>query len=197
VRGVEPGVSYRTRRAASLLVDDIDAGFEQIVRDHAAGVTTFIRRIVGDAAAPDVSQDTFVRALRALRAMDTDSRVALNVRPWLFTIARRTAYNALRSAGRRPSSAPDERLDHVAPGARPDEVAEARDEADRLRFLLDALPDLQRDAVVLRHVLDLSTRDAALVLGIAENTLKSHVARGLKSLRDMLEVAARQTPETP
>jgi RNA polymerase sigma factor (sigma-70 family) len=190
-------VSYRTRRTSILLADDIEAGFEQIVRDCAGGVTAFVRRIVGDAAAPDVSQDTFVRALRALRAMDTDSRVALDVRPWLFTIARHTAYNAVRSAGRRPSSAPDERLDRVAHGVRPDELAVAREGADALRSLLDALPELQRDAVVLRHVLDLSTRDAALVLGIAENTLKSHVARGLKSLRDTLEAAARQTPETP
>jgi RNA polymerase sigma factor (sigma-70 family) len=197
VRGVEPGVSYRTRRAASLLVDDIDAGFEQIVRDHAAGVTTFVRRIVGDATAADVSQDAFVRALCSLRAMESDARVALDVRPWLYTIARNAAYNSLRSSSRRPSTTLDERFDRAARGGQPDDVAVAREGADALRSFLDALPELQRDAVVLRHVLDLSTRDAALVLGIQENTLKSHVARGLKSLRDTLEVAARQTPEIP
>jgi RNA polymerase sigma factor (sigma-70 family) len=187
-------MSDRTRRISRLLVDDVDAAFEQIVRNHASGITTFVRRIVGDAPAADVSQDTFVRALRALRAMETDARRALEVRPWLYTIARHTSYNAVRAAGRRPSSPLDDGFERSARVVQPDEAATARETADELRSMLDALPDMQRDAVVLRHVLDLSTREAALVLDVPENTLKSHVARGLQSLRAALQT--RQSEET-
>jgi RNA polymerase sigma factor (sigma-70 family) len=189
-------MSDRTRRTSRLLVDDIDASFEQIVREHATGVTTFVRRIVGDATAADVSQETFVRALRSLRTMETDARIALDVRPWLYTIARHSAYNSFRAMGRRPSTSLDDGVERSSAWMQPDDAATARETSNELREMLDTLPEMQRDAVVLRHVLDLSTRDAALVLDIPQNTLKSHVARGLKALRVALESAAVNHEET-
>jgi RNA polymerase sigma factor (sigma-70 family) len=197
-------MSDHVRRTRRLLVDDLDAGFERVVRDHVAGISTFVRRIAGHAA-DDVVQETFLRAFRALQSMAPDDIAALDVRPWLFTIARHAAYNAHRSAVRRPTVSADadadggvvRRADAVVDTAaeQPDNAAERSETVAELRRALDALPDVQRDAVVLRHVLDLSSRDAAAVLGVPENTLKSHVARGLAALRQTLTLPTALSKE--
>lgn len=51
---------------------------------------------------------------------------------------------------------------------------------------LQALPDMQRRVVLLRHWLDLSVAETACELGIAEGTVKSHTSRGLATLQDLL-----------
>jgi RNA polymerase sigma factor (sigma-70 family) len=169
-----------------LLAEDVDAAFERIVREHAAAVLTLARRISG-AAGDDVAQDALTRALRALRAMAAEDVAALQVRPWLLTITRNTAYNHHRTRRRRPQVVGEPTTEVVSAGERPDAAAERHETGDDLRAALDRLPPAQRDAIVLRHVLDVSSKEAAEILGWNENTLKSHLARGLRRLRQELE----------
>ena len=172
----------RTSRITRLLIEDVDAGFEQIVRDHVGAVMTLARRLAGETG-DDVAQESLVRALRALRAMPADQIAELNVVAWLLTITRHTAYNEFRARRRRPEITGQPLPDVPDVGERPDAVAEQAHTTALLRAGLDRLPPIQRDAVVLRHVLDLSSRDAAAILDCNENTLKSHLARGLRQLR--------------
>jgi RNA polymerase sigma factor (sigma-70 family) len=179
-----------------LLAEDVDAAFERIVREHAAAVLTLARRISG-AAGDDVAQDALTRALRALRAMPAEDVAALQVRPWLLTITRNTAYNHHRTRRRRPQVVGEPTTEVVSGGERPDAAAERHETGDDLRAALDRLPPAQRDAIVLRHVLDLSSKEAAEILGWNENTLKSHLARGLRRLRQELDHThpSRPVPE--
>jgi RNA polymerase sigma factor (sigma-70 family) len=179
-----------------LLAEDVDAAFERIVREHAAAVLTLARRISG-AAGDDVAQDALTRALRALRAMAAEDVAALQVRPWLLTITRNTAYNHHRTRRRRPQVVGEPTTEVVSAGERPDAAAERHETGDDLRAALDRLPPAQRDAIVLRHVLDVSSKEAAEILGWNENTLKSHLARGLRRLRQELDHThpSRPVPE--
>jgi RNA polymerase sigma factor (sigma-70 family) len=52
---------------------------------------------------------------------------------------------------------------------------------------LDALPQRQREVLVLRYYSDLTEHDIASVLGISDGTVKSHASRGLHSLRTAFE----------
>jgi RNA polymerase sigma factor (sigma-70 family) len=172
---------------ARLLVDDLEAGFERVVREHAGSVVTFARRLCGDAA-DDVAQESFIRALRALRTMSSDDLAQLRVIPWLLTITRNSAYNHHRSASRRPKVVGELSAlgVHVvcSMDPTPDSAVLRAESRRQLDAALHELSGPQREAVVLRHVLDVSTRDAAAVMGVSENTVKSHVARGLRALRD-------------
>lgn len=53
---------------------------------------------------------------------------------------------------------------------------------------LQTLPPMQRKAVLLRHWLDLSVREAAAELGVSEGTVKSNTSRGLAALRESVGV---------
>jgi RNA polymerase sigma-70 factor (ECF subfamily) len=60
------------------------------------------------------------------------------------------------------------------------------DAADRLARLLACLPVPQREAIVLRHVAGLSTRETAMAMDCPPGTVKSHLSRGLAALRSEL-----------
>jgi len=86
--------------------------------------------------------------------------------------------------------------------ARPLETADiSAEDAVVLRVTLAqalrALPARQRDAVVLRYLVDLSEVDAAAALGIAPGTLKSHLHRAVKHLQRALGSAFDPRFEEP
>ena len=70
----------------------------------------------------------------------------------------------------------------VDPGSRPDHAQQIADRDDLLRRV-DALPDRQRAAVVLRYFGDLDDAEIAATLGCEIGTVRSYVSRGLASLR--------------
>lgn len=156
-----------------------------LIERHQVMVRQFLRRLTGcDATADDLAQETFVRMLRY--AHRYDERYAM--RTWLLTIARRLCINHGRTARRTvatgewptlPSREPD-------PGA---QLAHAED-GRRLRNILhDAMQQLtgaQREAMLLFHQQSLSIHEAAEVMGLPPNTVKSHLHRGRAALRRML-----------
>src|SRR5699024_5384620 len=137
-----------------------------------------------------------LRAYRALRGYDAARISTLRLRPWLLAIVRNTVRNAGRDAARRPVTAPVSSLHElVAPESGADRRL-ARDETQRrLGAVLATLPEVQRSAVVLRHVVGLPTSEVAEVLGCAGGTAKSHSSRGLGRLRSLLAEDTTLTPE--
>lgn len=99
------------------------------------------------------------------------------------------ARNADRSAARRPHQVGlgDDGAEPADRGEGPEDHASRRDGQARLGCLLIALPEAQRAAVVLRHVVGLPYAELAQVMGCPEGTAKSHVSRGLGRLRAMIQ----------
>ena len=136
---------------------------------------------LGDALVDDLDSG-FAEVVRAYERIVYT--VALRLRPWLLTIVRNTARNRARDARRRPAPPPSgERGEEAAGGSSVEEQVEQNEAQRRLGALLAQLPDVQRLAVVLRHVVGLPTAEVAEVLGCPEGTAKSHVSRGLRRLR--------------
>jgi RNA polymerase sigma-70 factor (ECF subfamily) len=141
-------------------------------------------RITNDhAAAEDVTQDVFVSLWERPERFDPD-RGAL--RTWLCLLARSRAIDWLRRAAAR------ERV-HAATAARPAIQGEVDDaliwetEAKVVREAIHALPDPQRDAVVLAYRHGRSYRQVARELDIPEGTAKSRLRGALTTLADLLE----------
>lgn len=170
------------------LVTDLDAGFADVVQVHERIVYSVALQLsYSRPDAEDLAADAFLRAYRALRGYDVGRIEALRIRPWLLTIVRNTARNAARDASRRP--APPPAFDATeGPSAAPsvEEQAERYEDQRELGAALAQLPEVQRLAVVLRHVVDLPTAEVAEILGCPEGTAKSHVSRGLQRLRALL-----------
>ena len=184
---MEPQPELPARLAA-----DLDGSFEELVLSHQRLVYGLALRVVADRAdAEEVAQDTFVRAYHALAGYDAGRVAAIRLRPWLARIALNLARNRLRRRpppGRPLEDGDGQPLPVPAPAAsQPDQLAERRQEGEQLAELLAALPRGWREAVVLRHVEGLPYAEVAEALGRPVGTVKTHVHRGVRQLRENLQ----------
>jgi RNA polymerase sigma factor (sigma-70 family) len=137
------------------------------------------------AEAEDAVQEALARACAhadRLRDMETAEgwfqRVLVNV--CLRMLRRRRLWGWLRP---RPGGEPDEAIAVIDVGG--------GDEPARIRALaraLEKLPARQRAALILRHGEGRSVNEIAELLGVGPGTVKTHLVRGLRRLREILEV---------
>lgn len=165
------------------LVHDLDTGFVELFQAYRGAVFSTALRISGRwADAEDLTAESFLRAYRALSDYQTDRIRELNLRSWLLTITLNLWRNSLRDAARRP---PPTLLDAPDPPDPRADVGRTVAEREALTALLTELPEMQRAAVVLRHVVDLSVNEIAEVLDCPVGTVKSNISRGLRRLREL------------
>lgn len=179
---------------ASALADNLDSAFEWLAHAWSQRLYAFALRMTGQPRdAEELTQETLVRAWRALSDYSPERRRALHLRPWLFQIAANLARNRARAARRAETVSLDgdasesaERIADEDPFGAP-EAALAREErlAD-LAALLLTLPEAQRMAVILRHVEGMGYAAIAEVTGEPIGTIKSHVSRGVAQMRRAL-----------
>jgi RNA polymerase sigma-70 factor (ECF subfamily) len=153
------------------------------VRASQADVWRLAVHLVGRDDADDVTQDTFVRAWKALPAFRGDS----SARTWLLTIARRACADSVRRTVRRRrlTRRAEEQADlRTMRGATGDHAG-----AHAVHALIDALPRDQRIAFVLTQVVGCSYAEAASVCGVPIGTIRSRVARAREQLLDDLRDA--------
>jgi RNA polymerase sigma-70 factor (ECF subfamily) len=155
--------------------------FERMVQDHQHRVFALCFALTGNRHdAEEVAQDTFLRAYRALVSYPPERVRDIKQKAWLNRIAINVVRNRVR--GLKPKvvelngSEPDS-----ATG--PEEDAMLRADMVQLAARVAALPPRYREAVVLRHVQELSYEEAAAELGQPVGTVKSNVHRGLQMLR--------------
>lgn len=132
--------------------------------------------------AADVTQETFLRALRGLSGYRGDA----SFRTWLLAIAGNEARGVLRKGIRRR----EEPLEYAAPlpdGMDGEAAVMQRLEVDRIRELLPGLPDKQRQAVLLRVFDGLSFREVGEAIGSSEGAARVNYFHGIGRLRAMLD----------
>jgi RNA polymerase sigma-70 factor (ECF subfamily) len=144
--------------------------------------------------AEEVVQDVLLKVYQKIGAFRGDAALS----SWIYRITFNTAMSRLRSGRFARPVAVDEVVDELADGAgaRRREVADwssmADDEvfrAELRRALARAvaeLPAIYRAPVILRDINGLSTEEAAAVLRVKDQTLKSRLHRGRMILRDRL-----------
>lgn len=150
---------------------DVDRSFERFFHDEYERLGRALYLVTGNRAeAEDVAQEAMVRVYeRWQRAADIDSPVG-----YLY----RTAFNLHRSRLRRAAV----RL-RRAPRVSTDDPLAAADDRDELARLLAALPDGQREALILVAWLGMSNEEAGAVLGIESVSVRVRVSRAKATLR--------------
>nr|WP_245712996.1 sigma-70 family RNA polymerase sigma factor [Micromonospora nigra] len=145
------------------------------VRATQADVWRFTAALVDPDSADDLTQETYLRALRALPSFAGRS----SARTWLLGIARRACADHLRTVVRRRRL--DDRLTaHAHTDVPHPDPAGQLGAAD----LVGRLPAERRSAFVLTQLLGLSYAEAAAVEGVPVGTIRSRVARARADLVD-------------
>ncbi len=143
-------------------------------------VRRFLRALVAPDELDDVTQDTWIRAYRALPRFRADS----TGRTWLLSIARRAAADATRRRIRMRRA--NQQAQRVAPVG----ITAATDGAHALRELVSALEPQRQEAFVLTQMVGCSYAEAAEICGVPVGTIRSRVARARDQLLEQV-LAAR------
>jgi RNA polymerase sigma-70 factor (ECF subfamily) len=157
--------------------------FRVLVQMHMNQVYDIAYSILGDHDdADDVAQEAFVNVHRSLPKFRGESEFST----WLFRIVKNCALNRLKQKKRRQRrdvdlAIADNEMVSINAG-----IKNTEDTRMYVERVLHELPTLQRAVVMLRHMNGLSTRQVSKILSCSEGTVKTHLHRGLKKMRDRL-----------
>jgi RNA polymerase sigma-70 factor (ECF subfamily) len=152
---------------------------DDLYRRHAGDVYRYAYGVLGNHAdAEDVTQTTFMNALRALERGEHVRKPG----NWLLVIA----HNVVRQRWRQQLARPTEvELDRDLPGAAPpDDTGPPLDELVRA---LQRIPHAQREALVMRELEGRSYREIAAILELTPSALETLLFRARRSLAEELE----------
>lgn len=153
------------------VADGESAALAELYRRWATPLHRFLARATGGRDVEDLQQETWLRVVRAADRFDASRRFST----WLFQIA----LNLTRDWRRRPPPEPVDPVELPLPASDLRPATDAGLDAERL---LAALPDAQREAVVLRYCHDLSEDEVATILGCPRGTVKSRLHHAMKRL---------------
>lgn len=153
------------------------AAFRALVRQHEAWVVRMLSFLLGSQAdAEDVAQETFLRAYMSLDRFRGES----SFKTWVRVIGTRLAYNHRRESSTRA------RYTDMLDDSPVDRGAADRIEAHQLvGTILEQLPHIYREALVLRHVECLSVQEIAELLQLGESAVKMRLARGREQFEQL------------
>jgi RNA polymerase sigma factor (sigma-70 family) len=169
-------------RLVSLTRRGNEAAYETLIARYRARLLAFCRHMVGSTEdAEDILQEVFVAAYRAMLADDRE----LNVRPWLYRIARNRSLNHLR----RPRPTGVDSMDIFEGGAAVATSDRVHDKLDLEDLIKDVrrLPETQRTALMLREMGDLSYDQIAEAMDTSIPSVKSLLVRARVSLAEAAE----------
>ncbi|MBX9708267.1 MAG: RNA polymerase sigma factor [Caulobacteraceae bacterium] len=166
------------------------AAIQAMVARKLPRMMSLAQRILGDPVeAEDVAQEAMMKAWKQAPRW-TPGKAKFDT--WLHRVALNLCYDRLRRRREVLVEAPPDRPD---PGPAPDRGLLASELGARVETALKALPDRQREAIVLCHYQELGNIEAAGLMGVSVEALESLLGRGRRALRAALADLAPNAPE--
>jgi RNA polymerase sigma-70 factor (ECF subfamily) len=161
--------------------DGDEAAFARLVDRHLARLHRLAYRALGSPAdADEVAQESLLRAWRQLPQWQPG---AARFSTWLQRVALNLVNDRLRA--RREQVGLDE-VELHSDAASPERSAARQQQADQVRLAVQALPDRQRDALLLCHFEGMGNIEAAATLEVSVEALESLLSRARRRLRQDL-----------
>jgi RNA polymerase sigma-70 factor, ECF subfamily len=169
------------------LVKEAQAGvpgaFNKLVEQWQERIHRFAYRFFADAdEAGEITQKTFICVYQKLNALDDPAKFSA----WIYRVAHNLCLDELKRAGRKKFISLENHENHSAENGTPALFLENKELCDVLQKALLLLPEEQRMVIILKEYEGLKFREIAETLEQPENTVKSRMYYGLKSLRRIL-----------
>jgi len=160
--------------------------FELLVRKYQHKIIQLVSRLVGESDAPDVAQETFIKAYRALNGFRGQSAFYT----WLYRIGINTAKNHIVSRGRRPANQDIDIADaeqyghteHLSDMDTPESLLLSDEIKHKVAEVIHKLPADLRQAITLRELEGLSYEEIAEVMDCPIGTVRSRIFRAREAI---------------
>jgi len=176
-------VNFDVDRSAVVAARRDPRAFEALYRKYVAQVYNFALYELRDThAAEDLTAQVFMRALDGLPSFREQSEPpGSSFRVWLFQICRNAIANERRRTRRHPEGPIELALDVASTDDVQTEALD-REQLSRAWELIEQLPTERRQALVLRFVEEMSTREIGEVLGRSEGATRVLIHRALRTV---------------
>jgi RNA polymerase sigma-70 factor (ECF subfamily) len=190
--GLVPGIAAERRLPAAkdnsdeTLIAKIASGnrlaMQALFARHHARIYRFVLRLLGsEAVAEDITSEVFLGVWRQAHRFEARSAVTT----WLLAIAR---YKALAELRRRPEARSDPgAVDASDPADDPEATFAVKHRGEILRNCLTRLSPRHREIIDLVYYHEKSVQEAADILGVPGNTVKTRMFHARKKLSELLE----------
>jgi len=167
-----------------------EAAFQELIEFHQSAVIGTVAKMLGTASeAEDVAQMVFIRVWKSAARYQPTAKFTT----WLFTITRNLVFNEMRRRKRRKETSIEEGEEnfHVTiaddPSRRPDAEALEGELARKIDEAIQALPEKQRMAVILRRFENAPYEEIGEILDLSLPAVKSLLFRARAQLRENLQ----------
>jgi len=176
----DPADSIPRQLAERIAAGDAAAFRELFERLHDP-LLRFAARFVDESAAEDAVQEAFVRVWHMRESIDEQ----LSLRALMYRTVRNLAFNAVRDAQTRSRLLADEGTEHLSGRSpmNPEQELDVKEMGQVVQAGIDALPERQREALLLSRFNGLSHQEVAEVMNVSARTVNNHLVRALESLR--------------
>jgi RNA polymerase sigma-70 factor (ECF subfamily) len=171
----------------SRLIADRQDALGRLHERYAGKIANLAAKSLGRDSAEEIVQDVFVAVWRKAGTFDPARGT---FRSWVFRIAHHLILNELRRRSRRPRFKADHNGTHLAalvePSPGPSEAAWGEHRGTLVRDAVESLPPLQRQALRLAFLDELTHEEVASSLNLPLGTAKGRIRSGLQTLRQNL-----------
>lgn len=169
--------------------------FGQLVEIHQRSVIGTVAKMLGSPTeAEDIAQQVFLRIWKSAARYEPQAKFTT----WLFTITRNLVFNEVRRRQRKPTVSVQEREETThrvvedVQGSSPDEELLRSEMEAAIDRAIEALPEKQRLAVVLRRYEEMPYEEIGAVLSMSVPAVKSLLFRARTQLKESLEKYLRE-----
>ena len=168
--------------------------FEHLVRDYQGLCWHVVQRMVRHPEdTRELCQEAFLRVHRYLHQYRFDSPLKSWIGQVAYSVAKRhlerkrIALADMHVGGGMDEDDGPSLLDNIGDGVDLQDAHAQADDERELHAAIERLPPLQRTILTLYHLEELPIGEIATITGLAEGTIKSHLFRSRKTLREFLE----------
>lgn len=177
----EEALAHLSRGHLTPRLEDDDQGFRNLMLEHQSMVFSIALRILVDrSAAEEIAQDVFLELHAKLGELTSEAHVVY----WLRRVTVHRSIDRIRKRQRQPEVAMDwSELPDVADSSSLDSQ-EGPLLSPWLQQLVSSLPTVARTVLILRYQEDMSPEEISRTLNMPVATVKSHLQRSLRLLRE-------------
>ncbi len=182
-----------------LCQDGDEAAFEVLFQRYEGQALSFINRLVGDQSRTEaLGQEAFLRIFKDAKSY----QYPRSFTTWFYTIVRNLCKNELRWRSRHPTVSIEDSLssshgggedsarvgDYLqSAGTSPLDEMVSRERDQRLEKALEALPEAEREVLILNRFQGLKYREIAEVVGVPVGTVRARIYSALERLRKSIK----------